>query len=1013
MADDWLRFWVPRTGQVDLSDAGFMVDPANTILGSPSASRPVSLVDLRTYHALALLGEPGMGKSTTLKAEADRLAETTPDNSTISMRVDLRAFSSDEFLYRRVFESPEILAWKRGTSHITLHLDSLDEALLRIDSIANLLAAELTRLPTSRMSLRIACRTAVWPALTLEPALKTIWGETAVGVFELTPLRRIDVITAAKDRGIDSNAFVDELFSANAVPFAIKPLTLNWLLSLFERDGRLPRSLMELYRLGCLMLCEEKNPSRHDTRRSGHLNLHQRLRLASRIAAVTMLANRYAIWIGPETDTFPGEDVALSTLAGGREEGTFDSFDVTADEILEILDTGLFTSRGVGRMGWAHQSYAEFLAATYLIERNVSAENILKIFRHPSGGLIPQTLVVASWAASLKTEVREGLITSDPMVGLRSDLANWDASDRERLTSFLLSAYEEGRIYDFFPGLGNAYSYLSHPNLASQLRPVIQDNTKSEVVRRAAFMIAEACKLQVLQPDLLNVALNPSENPSLRARAVSALATCGDASIPALIMPLAKGELGPDPLDEIKGYALRILWPDHVNAIDLFSMISRPDEGYFGAYTSFLHYELPESLSKDDLLPALQWATSFIPGTTDDGDFSRKSLADKILTIGWKHFDELQLTQAFVDNVLVRLHNFGELFRGTSLGDRDSFFADVKSDTTRRRAFLFAASKRGLGRPEAMWLARAPFIQQTDLDWLLSISPGQSESNLKTDEETLCNLIDALANPYDHDHFDKLYNAASNWKMLWQRYVMIFEGVPLASMEARQARETHNLMKQHERNIPPPLDPPPSDRVRARLDQYEAGDLNAWWLLNLDLTLAPTSRHYSDLEFLITEMPGWVAADNRTRTRIIDAAEHYLARAQSHIGKWLGTNSFQRSDLAAYRAFVLLLQQRAEAYVSLGDDLWRKWAPIIVAVPRGTGTTKTKPFGTILADASSHAPDEVARTVSRLIGIERTKREKPESEAEQPVAVHFYFLRMLDGCWGNDALKIGSDLANL
>jgi hypothetical protein len=84
---------------------------------------------------------------------------------------------------------------------------------------------------------RITCRTAIWPELTLEPALKKIWGDEAIGVFELAPLRRADVMAAAEARGVDAKAFIEALYDANVVPFAIKPLTLNLLLSLFQRGS--------------------------------------------------------------------------------------------------------------------------------------------------------------------------------------------------------------------------------------------------------------------------------------------------------------------------------------------------------------------------------------------------------------------------------------------------------------------------------------------------------------------------------------------------------------------------------------------------------------------------------------------------------------------------------------------------------------------------------------------------------------------------------------------------------
>ena len=200
----------------------------------------------------------------------------------MSIRVDLRAYSSESLLVQRVFESRTIAAWKSGTRHLFLHLDSLDEALLRIDSLANLIESELPHLPTDRLSVRIACRTAVWPQHILERAFERIWGKEAVGVFELVPLRRIDVTTAAEDRGIDPKAFIEALYDAKVVSFAIKPLTLGLLLSLFKQGGSLPRSIAELYRLGCRKLCEEQNPSRRGARRLGRLNPDQRLRLAGR-----------------------------------------------------------------------------------------------------------------------------------------------------------------------------------------------------------------------------------------------------------------------------------------------------------------------------------------------------------------------------------------------------------------------------------------------------------------------------------------------------------------------------------------------------------------------------------------------------------------------------------------------------------------------------------------------------------------------------------------------------------
>ena len=736
---------MPRNGAVDLSDGGFLVDPLQTTFWRPAAP-PVALPDLKNYRALGLLGEPGIGKSTVLEAEAARLAAESSEENAMSIHVNLRAYSSESLLVQRVFESPRISAWKTGTMHLFLHLDSLDESLLRIDSIANLIASELPHLPTERMSLRIACRTAVWPDHTLEPALTRIWGEEAVGVFELAPLRRVDVITAAEDRGIDPKAFIEALYVASVVPFAIKPLTLSLLLSLFQYGGTLPRSIAELYLLGCRKLCEEQNPSRRDARKLGRLNPDQRLRLAGRLAAVTMFANRYAVWTGTETDIFPESDVPLSKLSSGYEEGEFLTFPSDEANIREVLDTGLFTARGPTRMGWAHQSYAEFLAAHYLIAKGVPSRNVLKLFVHPSGGLVPQLSTVAAWAASLSKEIRKGLISQEPLALFKGDLFNWDAEDLSLLIDSLLIAYERKTINDFLPGIGYAYSKLAHPGLAAQLRPYIADPTKDVQARRTACSIAEACELKALQLDLLPVALDPSDDTSVRARAVSALGRCGDDLVAEQLLPLAKGELGHDQMDDVKGKALDVLWPKHVSAAELFSILTPPNEGNFGAYAMFLTETLPESLSAADLLPALHWSTAFINAPrVHHHDFHRKTLSDRILVQSWGSFERPDLTRPFVEHVFSRLKDGGELFKGTDDRRQKAFFDDLDSKVAKRRAFLVAASRVGFGQFETFGLIRARLLKGPDFDWLLSISPVGAAPIVDIDAETLCNMIQSTS----------------------------------------------------------------------------------------------------------------------------------------------------------------------------------------------------------------------------------------------------------------------------
>ena len=78
--------------------------------------------------------------------------------------LDLRSIGSEERLTRKLFENEKFRNWQQGNHRLYLFLDSLDECLLRIDTLASLLIEELGGCPIDRLGIRIACRTADWPS---------------------------------------------------------------------------------------------------------------------------------------------------------------------------------------------------------------------------------------------------------------------------------------------------------------------------------------------------------------------------------------------------------------------------------------------------------------------------------------------------------------------------------------------------------------------------------------------------------------------------------------------------------------------------------------------------------------------------------------------------------------------------------------------------------------------------------------------------------------------------------
>jgi predicted NACHT family NTPase len=344
----WKRFWCPRAKNFDLSDHGFLTDPDDK-WGRYANPGLVTFERLAALPCAVMLGEPGIGKSWTLRQEYAEV-ERSLGTAAKSVFCDLRSFSTDGHLVAKTFESEVFESWRKGDWFLHVFLDSLDECLLRIDNVANILADELPKQPVNRLRLRVACRTASWPAV-LEESLTKSFGDC--NAHELVPLRRIDVQRSAEQSGItDPRAFLGRIDDMDVSSLAIKPATLKFLLSSYIQSGDLPKNHLELYEKGCRILVEENSPNRRSSGRLGTVSPDERLAVASRVAAVTQLCSRFAVFTGREVDGVPPEEVPLSDLTGGVERAT-DKVDVSSKALWEVLDTGLFSSRGVDRFGWA------------------------------------------------------------------------------------------------------------------------------------------------------------------------------------------------------------------------------------------------------------------------------------------------------------------------------------------------------------------------------------------------------------------------------------------------------------------------------------------------------------------------------------------------------------------------------------------------------------------------------------------------------------------------------------
>jgi hypothetical protein len=675
----WTRFWIPRDGSLHLDPDDYLADPEGEhgSFRNPSAQ---TLEALSERPCLALLGEPGIGKSRTLRAHLDRVRDPWSQDG------DLLSFNlADGYnLEQEIGGAPEFQRWLCGQTTLHLFLDSLDE---HHDGGAAKVAAwllrKLDRGPVLRLRLRLACRTADWPRA-LDERLSGYWkGKDDLGFYELAPLRRKDVELAA---GPDASSFLQEVERRHAVALAIKPITLRFLLDEFQRNRVLPAQRWELYQRGCRLLCSEESRSRHDVHQTGKLDAEKRLAVAARIAAVTMFCHRPLIWHG-RGDT-PPDSVLEREMCGGSEQAPTGEVNVSAGEVAEALaSTGMFTARADKGLGWAHQTYAEFLAAWFLKNRGLSVDEMLQAVTNPGtpGKVVPELHEVAAWLAGMSSEFFAALAHSDPEVLLRSDFAKVGEADREMLVGILLEMLDKKETLDDRLWERKTSRRLEHPKLATQLRPYIVDREKYFMARRAAITIAESCTTADLQDDLATVALDAGDDPHLRARAAHAVVRIGDRATKRRLRPLAFEQCGPDPQDDLKGYAMEALWREDLTTEEVFANLLAPKQpNYYGAYQTFVSHHLPMRLRSSDLPRALSWTATLPAQHTDTSVHTFNTFMAEVLKRAWGQLDEPTILSAFAVAARARLTCHESVFGGHHGNDT--------SDAEFRLSFRFGGS---------------------------------------------------------------------------------------------------------------------------------------------------------------------------------------------------------------------------------------------------------------------------------------------------------------------------------
>jgi hypothetical protein len=958
------RLWRPR-------DDAHPIDTAVWLAESELVAAAAGLVDVQracSHACTILLGEPGIGKSTELLG----FVRQHSGRGGIVQLIELRGFGDEQRLLDELglgsvstaAESPE---------HPVLALDSLDECPMPMGQVIELLKRALPALPRGA-HLVVACRTAAWPPI-LEAVLRGYY--TDVGVYELLPLTHSQVAELAAAAGLDPEAFRDAVADARVAPLTVSPNTLKLLLAdalSWAGSGplRLPGGQQELFDRACRRLAAEPNPYRQVS--GSFRSPDEVVAVAGYLATIALFSGAAEFWIDPVEESPPG---ALAPAACGPASVAWNDQEslrvgpLSVDQWLvrEVLGTALFAGRGEERLGFVHQTIAEYLAARHLVSAGVPTQQVIALLRGRKGRLAPQVQAVAAWLIALAPDRYGHLLGDDPTAFIRSAVELPDPSYREILVNGLLdlaSRYELSDIY------GLDLNGLNYPGLAARLTDFLQDRAAPADVRMLAALVARANHLRELVPVLLERTLDDRQPVGLRGLFGNMALELGDLDTHRRLATLTGESADHDPEDELFGLGLSASLRAGTSLGDFLPGLRPPREpDLFGSYRLLLISELPKRIADPrldtaQLLAALAWAAELEDkaGTqgavpTPDSSAGRlldpmEPVLDAILQAGVAGCgDDERLLDATAGLLAVRLEH-----HSTILHDQRSQLPTVPTNS---RHAIVAATRRELRNlsvhQSAAWPLHGVLILAEDLPWLIN----QALTTTDPEEAADWALYARWAFNLDDEHHIRLVLEIAPDTILYrQGFANWREPVRLDSELADQLRRAHR------RSPEPEPEAPSASELRQRLVTIleATPDDDTFTRLCQLLLFRPGQRWaHNQLELDITGLPGWELLDSAQRDLAAGLAGHHLRHADVDPAAYLGTNTIDFRVLAGVRALALLchtLNQPPE----LPPDRWALWAPSLVGAPVDTGSQGM--LEEALQLAYRHAPEAVQQAASIL-----------------------------------------------
>ena len=503
--------------------------------------KPRPLADFREEPAYVLLGDPGMGKTTTFQMECRALDENA------------------HFVSARNFLGFDLPSHRPEWEGKILFIDGLDE--IRAGQVNRITPFEELRRrldSLGRPRFRLSCRAADWLGSNDLKHLSDVSPGDSVTVLNLEPLGDADIANILSSHS-DAEAFVAGARERGVEDLLSNPQSLLMIAESVAAGRAWPSSRMQVFETFCSQLAREHNEE--PAFRTGHTSTEEILEATGHLCALQLLAGYSGFALNQQ-------QVPPDYLRIG--EGTYNEIEL----LQSALSTKLFTGRG-GLRSPVHRHTAEYIGARYLasvIDQGLPAARILSLMVGEDGIVVSELRGLSAWLATLSKPARDILIDVDPVgVGQYGDISSF--AERERVSLLKALKTQIRRVGNFWQA-APAFEKLASKDMIHAIDEVLADSNRTDVHQDfVCFLLVIASRsggLNVLSGRFMNVVLDESWRVANRRAALAAYIRNAEdgmekiSQLRDLLEELRTGTL-PDPDGDLVDALLIELYPDELH----------------------------------------------------------------------------------------------------------------------------------------------------------------------------------------------------------------------------------------------------------------------------------------------------------------------------------------------------------------------------------------------------------------------------------------------------------------